>query len=470
MSNTDKRPRPQVLPIANKLLDLFAPFCEHIELAGSLRREASMIGDIEICCIPKVITTPDMFGGSAIACSLLKNELDRLLSEGKIDHIEPRHWGEINRRFTFITGQLETVYSIDLYMWDAENWLFNFLIKTGPKSFSKAMITEQRKGGYLPNGWCIKNGFKIYDATDTHQPVESERDIFEVSEGEQENMRHIIPISGKDSACTAVVQIEKNPDLEYEFMFNPTGAELPPVYDWLDKVSDYLGKPIVYVGADLESATKDAGILPSVKVRFCTRLCKIVPMEEWIYENQESATVYYGLRSDEMDRVGYESKTANATITAEYPLREMGINLPLVWKILKDRDLLPPFFEWKSVTDLVKKQMGNDFKIVEQLDEWEYQTLFSWRTRQFNCFWCFFMRQYEYIGLLENYPDHFWKAVEIERTTGAENFTIRQGYCLSDLVSRADKIKKRRVNEIVKILYSRIQGKLIASVTDAAAS
>ena len=76
--------------------------------------------------------------------------------------------------------------------------------------------------------------------------------------------RHIIPISGKDSLCTALVQIKINPDLNYEFVFNPTGAELPCVFDWLDKVELYLGKPIARVGKDLLEIIEDYNyFLPS---------------------------------------------------------------------------------------------------------------------------------------------------------------------------------------------------------------
>ena len=52
-------------------------------------------------------------------------------------------------------------------------------------------------------------------------------------------MRHIIPISGKDSLATAIVQKRISPDIEYEYVFNPTGAELPEVFEWLDKVEVY---------------------------------------------------------------------------------------------------------------------------------------------------------------------------------------------------------------------------------------
>ena len=57
-------------------------------------------------------------------------------------------------------------------------------------------------------------------------------------------MRHIIPISGKDSLATALLQLQINPQLNYEYVFNPTGAELPDVFDWINRVEKYLAKPI----------------------------------------------------------------------------------------------------------------------------------------------------------------------------------------------------------------------------------
>lgn len=53
-------------------------------------------------------------------------------------------------------------------------------------------------------------------------------------------MRHIIPISGKYSLAAALVQLQIDPSLDYEYVFNPTGAELPCVFEWIKKVETYL--------------------------------------------------------------------------------------------------------------------------------------------------------------------------------------------------------------------------------------
>ena len=52
MSKVSKRPFSEVLPIAQHIVDSLSPFCERIELAGSLRRKRPMVGDIEIVAIP----------------------------------------------------------------------------------------------------------------------------------------------------------------------------------------------------------------------------------------------------------------------------------------------------------------------------------------------------------------------------------------------------------------------------------
>jgi hypothetical protein len=153
-------------------------------------------------------------------------------------------------------------------------------------------------------------------------------------------MRYIIPISGKDSLATALVQKEREPHLPYEYFYNPTGMDLPEVDPWLNLVSAHLDAPIHRVGDDLEAIIYEQGILPAHKTRYCTRLAKIFPMEEWLHtpyaiyllaaaktlpltaniqsiklilqaacdlgDYIEPATVYYGIRADER-RAGYQS-------------------------------------------------------------------------------------------------------------------------------------------------------------------
>src|SRR5256885_834824 len=144
-------------------------------------------------------------------------------------------------------------------------------------------------------------------------------------------MRHIIPISGKDSCATALWQMAKVPGLPYELFFSDVGCELPETYAWLDKVQKELNRPIARVGLSLETVIRKNGILPSPNARFCTRQAKIEPMEEFI--GTDEATAYFGIRADE-DRIGYKG-VGKHNITPSFPLKEDGLGLDAVYAILE---------------------------------------------------------------------------------------------------------------------------------------
>ena len=92
-----------------------------------------------------------------------------------------------------------------------------------------------------------------------------------VKKNDMNDIRHIIPISGKDSLCTAIVQ-RQSEAREYEYLFNPTGSELPEVFEWLEKIEEFLGAKIHRVGRDLQTIIAENNyFLPSRMARFCTR-------------------------------------------------------------------------------------------------------------------------------------------------------------------------------------------------------
>lgn len=278
-------------------------------------------------------------------------------------------------------------------------------------------------------------------------------------------VRHILPVSGKDSLATAIVQQTRQPKLQYELLYNDTYSELPEVDVWLKKVEAYFGLPITRVGASLEDIIYEQGILPSANARYCTRMSKIYPMEDYI--GLDAAYVYYGLRADSSARIGYQANP-KLSITPVYPLREMGITLPMVWDILEQRDLLPPQFFWDEVYERVMKHLGpiaQDF--IANLLPWEKALLFAWRTRA-NCYHCFYQRVYEWIGLLCYHPDLYWHAAEIEETVGIDTgkqqrvkmFTWRQNESLRDLAKRKEEIIEKRVKQICSLITAKAQVQL----------
>lgn len=268
-------------------------------------------------------------------------------------------------------------------------------------------------------------------------------------------MNHLIPISGKDSLATALLQTAHRPDLEYGFLFNDTGLELPETYAWLDEVEKRLGAPIERVGKDLAAIIREKNYLPSHNKRYCTKDAKIAPMEARI--GKEPTTVYFGLRADEPARVGYRSTRPN--IIPAYPLREFGIDLRGVWVILQTKDLLPPAFFWQTLFDRVERMLEGNGDWAASLEPWERAALFAGRSRA-NDYICFYQRQYEWVWLHETHPDLFAHAVEMEEKHGANGYTWQQGHRLAELVepNRARQIIDRRASQVATMIARRIQG------------
>lgn len=269
-------------------------------------------------------------------------------------------------------------------------------------------------------------------------------------------MRHIIPISGKDSLATAIVQMNRQPGLPYEFLYNPTGMELPPIEARLQSVEGALSIHIERIGDDLGEIIREQGILPAHKQRFCTRLAKIHPMEDWI--GTEPAMVYYGIRADE-HRVGYQSMVGR-NITPVYPLKEAGYTISMVWELVTKLELLPPQFFWSSMHTMVTKRLGVVADILlSGFKPWERNTLFAWRSRP-NCHMCFYQRLYEFVGLLEHYPDLFWQDVVLEEEIGMADkrekaFTLKQNWSLRKIAEHAETIKRKRCIAICKAVLKR---------------
>lgn len=273
-------------------------------------------------------------------------------------------------------------------------------------------------------------------------------------------MRHIIPISGKDSLCTALVQNRIAPELEYEYMFNPTGSELPEVFEWLKMVEVYLGKPICQVGENLLEIIEDKNFyLPSGQRRYCTFDAKIQPMEKWI--GKDECFIYYGIRADEK-RIGYVNNRY-PNIVPKYPLVDEGIGISQVYSIINSHGLKPPTFFWDSVHKEVERQLGG-FDIRSILSEWQFDMLFCWRTRA-NCFHCFYQKKYEWVGLYENAPDLFWKAEWYEHQV-SEYYWMGKDQPLKDLVPQVEKVKKKRVRQIYAIIMQMRQGTIFSLESD----
>ena len=245
---------------------------------------------------------------------------------------------------------------------------------------------------------------------------------------EQSEYRHVLGISGgKDSAALAIYIKDRYPEIheKVEYFFTDTGAELPEVYEFLDKLEAYLGKEIVRLNSDKDfnDWLKDHNeYLPSPQQRWCTRMMKIKPFESFV--GDDPVISYIGIRADE-NREGYISQ--KDTIKAVFPYIEDGLVRDDIFQILENSVGIPEYYKWRSRS---------------------------------GCYFCFFQQQKEWLGLKRNHPELFEKARQFELRERKKfdwkdgevdikghGYTWSSQGSLDELVARAE---KREIEQLEK--------------------
>jgi len=132
---------------AGVLVEMLEPYCERIEIAGSIRREKPEVGDIEIVAIPKM--HHDMFGYPAE-----DHQLDTLDFEahgiGKVIAGQHKH-----KKIVLPDDGAQ----LDLFIvTPPAQWGVQLMIRTGPEEFSHMMVTKRKLGGLLPSHLRVQGG------------------------------------------------------------------------------------------------------------------------------------------------------------------------------------------------------------------------------------------------------------------------------------------------------------------------
>ncbi len=221
-------------------------------------------------------------------------------------------------------------------------------------------------------------------------------------------VKHVLGLSGgKDSSALAIYMRDNYPDLDIEYFFTDTGEELDEVYEYLNMLEGYLGKPINYLdpNRDFKFFMKQYNnFLPSAQARWCTVNLKLAPFEKWVDQEFLSQGIkvksYVAIRSDESFREGLKSKKDIETVL---PFKENHIDKQAVFEILENSGLgLPKYYDWRSRS---------------------------------GCTFCFFQRKIEWVGLMERHPEAFENAKRMEKTAldSGSPFTWCQGESLVEL-------------------------------------
>jgi DNA polymerase/3'-5' exonuclease PolX len=165
MSNGLKMSLPFARNLAERMVAMLETGCERIEIAGSIRRKKTEVGDVEIVLIP--LPLYDLFGEPMYGAGRIE---DALIREG----FELSKNGDYFKQAHLPNGGV----NFDIFLTTPEKWGMIYTIRTGSADFTHWLVTSKQQGGGLPSNmkaadgriWC--NG-KAIDTPD-------EADVFRV--------------------------------------------------------------------------------------------------------------------------------------------------------------------------------------------------------------------------------------------------------------------------------------------------
>lgn len=115
MSNDERRPYDEALPIAQSLARTIYPYCEVLYIAGSLRRQKLTIGDIELVAIP----SPNLL--TFLDGMVIRGEASKAIYSNGTNR-----WGNSYRGLDYQGMKCE------IFLADENNIGYQYWLRTGP--------------------------------------------------------------------------------------------------------------------------------------------------------------------------------------------------------------------------------------------------------------------------------------------------------------------------------------------------
>ena len=142
--------------IAQELITLLNPYCEKIEIAGSVRRKKNICKDIELVIIPNKVVEPDgLFKDEEIITYpidnfILRNEMFRL----RPSKIGVTSYGEKNKLLEYNHNEFGWI-ALDIFTANESNYMMVKFIRTGGAETNKLIATTANK---------LKMNLRIYES------------------------------------------------------------------------------------------------------------------------------------------------------------------------------------------------------------------------------------------------------------------------------------------------------------------
>jgi DNA polymerase/3'-5' exonuclease PolX len=165
--------------VASSLIGLIEPYClpGRCVVAGSLRRGAAEVSDVEICYVSRVGDVNrlgEMFPSEGQLADVFINELLVGKLAQRLSEDDKPTWGPLNKLALHRASGLP----VDLFREpDPADWWRTLVIRTGPKDFNLKLIAGAKANGFNLHAYAA--GLTRIDNNES-VPVESEQHFLEL--------------------------------------------------------------------------------------------------------------------------------------------------------------------------------------------------------------------------------------------------------------------------------------------------
>lgn len=136
--------------IGDEVVEALRPYCERVELAGSVRRLKAEVKDIEVVCVPRMTPQLDLWGNQVGTVSALDYSNSWHADVGVFS------MAKNGKRYkqAVLAANGKGMIKLDLFLAiEPAQWGVAMVIRTGPAEFSKWCVTKRAKGGGMPTGF-----------------------------------------------------------------------------------------------------------------------------------------------------------------------------------------------------------------------------------------------------------------------------------------------------------------------------
>lgn len=161
------------LEIAQQLCEEIQPYCERVEIGGSIRRKKAQVKDIELVLIPKKI--PVLVNNQLL---LFDDQYARKGTDPALrSYLQQFSWvkGDITAGGKYQQVILKQGIALDLFTAEKNNWGYILTLHTGSGNFNHySLIPKLKANGYkMDQGWIKRNGDVIF--------TPEEEDLFRIA-------------------------------------------------------------------------------------------------------------------------------------------------------------------------------------------------------------------------------------------------------------------------------------------------